>query len=162
MTIEEENARHIAAWSTGWTPIEEILARLSERHTRSLPSLTAAEVRRELAALPRRGLRLITQHFMWHSGQSYGDYGRDRRWYRRQINIGMVEWEPGSSGKPVWRFTLTIEFQLFPDLIWYQHALPQRADRMEYQNSIHGIAGWPFYFSFRDWTCNPAAEGERA
>jgi hypothetical protein len=33
---------------------------------------------------------------------------------------------------------------------------------MEYQNSIHGIAGWPFYWSFRDWTRNPAAEGELA
>jgi hypothetical protein len=159
MTIEEENARHIAAWSTGFVPIEEFLARLRESHMRSLPALTAAEIRRELAVLPHRGLRLITKHFMWHSGRSGNDYLD--RWYCRQIRIGMVESEPGSSGKPVWRFTLTIEYQLLPNFIWYQHALPQRADRMEYQNSIHGIAGWPFYWSFRDWTRNPAPEGER-
>jgi hypothetical protein len=157
MTIEEENAAHLAAWNR--SAFDYVSGPRTEPLVFGPPSspLTAAEIRRELAGLPRRGLRLITKHFMWHSGRGCRGYNWDRRWYHRQIHIGMVEWESGSSGNPIWRFTLTIEFQLLPDFIRYQYIRWGRRWTV-----IRGIAGWPFYFSFRDWTRNPAAEGQRA
>lgn len=92
-------------------------------------------------------MRLRTKHF-WFSIWRH-PLSPPHLWWRFQLRAGAVARDV--AGDPPYRFTLAIEFQLIPNLLWYRHHLGFERGRRVFQDRIAGIYNWPFYFSANDW-----------
>jgi hypothetical protein len=102
-------------------------------------------------------MRLVTRHFAFISGRQWWN---GRAWWRRQVRVALmgraVDKTTAVPGEPPYRFTASLEWQLFPDLTWYQHDLGVWWGRRRFFARPYAMRGWPLRVSARDWVKRPS------